>query len=224
MSYALLFITDIVVPLLIIWSRKAKFSKANLQSDEKIIAIGKTHWIVLLYIIIPQILITTFCIFDIQNKSEQTWSMYLFLTIFFIVLWSQVVTYCREFVITNKRVLLKIGIISRTTKEFRYEKLESCDVKQGLLGRMLSFGTVIISGVGGSVVKEPYVQGPLAFRQYLIDCINSELCNTNEATQPTSSQLYSIEELRAYKKLLDEGIITKEEFDKKKQEILERKP
>ena len=89
---------------------------------------------------------------------------------------------------------------------------------------MLSFGTVIISGVGGSVVKEPYVQGPLAFRQYLIDCINSELCNTNEATQPTSSQLYSIEELRAYKKLLDEGIITKEEFDKKKQEILERKP
>lgn len=40
---------------------------------------------------------------------------------------------------------------------------------------------------------------------------------------PSNPQQDSTTELMNYKKLLDEGIITQEEFDKKKQEILERK-
>ena len=223
MSYVLLFLTDILIPFLIIRSRKAVFSKANLQSDEEIIAIGKTHWIVLSIIVILQVIITMFSIEDILTRNHN-WGLYLFYIILFILLWSQVVTMCREFVVTTKRILLKIGIISRTIIEYRYEKMESCDVNQFVLGRLLNYGTIIISGVGGSKVKEPYVQAPLEFRQYLIDQINNKnASDTNAIGQSVSSQFDTIKELRSYKKLFDEGVITKEDFEKKKQEILERK-
>ena len=42
-------------------------------------------------------------------------------------------------------------------------------------------------------------------------------------SQSAAPQYDAITELQAYKKLLDEGVITKEEFDKKKQVILESK-
>ena len=45
------------------------------------------------------------------------------------------------------------------------------------------------------------------------------LVNSNPDTQ-TNSVENDIEKIREYKKLLDEGIITQEEFDKKKKELL----
>lgn len=49
----------------------------------------------------------------------------------------------------------------------------------------------------------------------------SSEANNNSATK--ASQIDSAKELMDFKKLLDDGVITQEEFDKKKQEILERK-
>lgn len=48
----------------------------------------------------------------------------------------------------------------------------------------------------------------------------SVIVNGKSENQQASSNIDNISELREYKKLLDEGIITKEEFDKKKQSIL----
>lgn len=171
MSIIILFLTDILVPILLIWSRKTMFTKANLQSDEEVIAVGKTHWIVFSLILILQIIITLFCVYLIWGTNNSDWSSTLILIVLFVMLWSQVVTQCREFVITNKRIILKVGLISRETKEFRYEKMESCDVKQGIAGRLLGYGTIVVRGVGGNTIKEPYVKDPFPFRQYLIDRI-----------------------------------------------------
>ena len=64
--------------------------------------------------------------------------------------------------------------MSRETKEYRYEKVESCDVKQNVLGRILQYGSIIILGVGGSGNKEHYVKNPFEFRHYIIDRIGIE--------------------------------------------------
>ncbi len=70
-----------------------------------------------------------------------------------------------EFAITNKRVIIKVGLISRRTLEMNLSKIESVNVNQGILGRMLGYGTIIIVGTGGT--KEPFscISNPLEFRK-----------------------------------------------------------
>lgn len=70
-----------------------------------------------------------------------------------------------EYGITDKRVLVKVGFIRRNSLEIFFHKIESIAVKQSVLGRLLDYGTIIVSGTGGS--KDPfcYVPHPLEFRR-----------------------------------------------------------
>ncbi len=51
---------------------------------------------------------------------------------------------------TNKRVILKKGIIARKTEEQILANVETIAVNQGILGRIFGFGDVIITGTGAS--------------------------------------------------------------------------
>ena len=50
--------------------------------------------------------------------------------------------------VTNLRVVHKTGFIKRRTFEMSLDKVESVDVNQSILGRLLNYGDVTILGVG----------------------------------------------------------------------------
>ena len=70
-----------------------------------------------------------------------------------------------EFAITDKRVLIKVGLIRRRTVELLITKVETIGVDQGILGRIFNFGTITVTGTGGT--KEPFasIADPLEFRK-----------------------------------------------------------
>jgi uncharacterized membrane protein YdbT with pleckstrin-like domain len=70
-----------------------------------------------------------------------------------------------EFAVTNKRVIVKVGILRRRTVEMLLRQVEALEVDQSLAGRALGYGTVIIIGTGGT--REPFekVAAPLEFRR-----------------------------------------------------------
>ena len=70
-----------------------------------------------------------------------------------------------EFAITNKRVIIKVGLISRKTVELNLSKIESVNVDQSILGRLLGYGSIRIIGTGGT--KEVFInlRKPLEFRK-----------------------------------------------------------
>jgi uncharacterized membrane protein YdbT with pleckstrin-like domain len=70
-----------------------------------------------------------------------------------------------EFGITNKRVIIKTGFLSRKTVEMNINKVESVNVDQGLLGRLLGYGTIKIIGTGGSKETFDKIMNPLEFRK-----------------------------------------------------------
>jgi uncharacterized membrane protein YdbT with pleckstrin-like domain len=70
-----------------------------------------------------------------------------------------------EIVVTNQRVILKRGLIRRDTTEMNMPKVESVDVRQSILGRLLDYGTVIVRGTGGSPNPLAYVSAPLPLRR-----------------------------------------------------------
>jgi uncharacterized membrane protein YdbT with pleckstrin-like domain len=66
--------------------------------------------------------------------------------------------------VTDRRVVHKTGFIKRSTFEIALDKIESVDVDQSILGRLLNYGDVTIMGVGEGRQRIPTIASPLAFR------------------------------------------------------------
>jgi len=57
-----------------------------------------------------------------------------------------------EYGITNSRILSKEGLIRRDIEEMNLNSIESINVNQTILARLLNYGTIVISGRGTSKV------------------------------------------------------------------------
>jgi uncharacterized membrane protein YdbT with pleckstrin-like domain len=86
-----------------------------------------------------------------------------------------------EFGVTNKRVIVKIGYIRRSTSENFLSKIENIQVSQTILGRILNYGTIIIHGTGGT--REPFflIDDPLEFRKQIQIQVEKSLVKTKDA-------------------------------------------
>lgn len=71
-----------------------------------------------------------------------------------------------EYGITNRRILMKVGFISRSSLEMLLQRVESIHVYQSIAGRIFNYGSIIISGTGGSKDPFPNIPEPLLFRRY----------------------------------------------------------
>jgi uncharacterized membrane protein YdbT with pleckstrin-like domain len=66
--------------------------------------------------------------------------------------------------VTNFRVVHKTGFIKRQTFEMSVDKVESVDVDQSILGRILNYGDVTVLGVGEGGKTLDMIASPLSFR------------------------------------------------------------
>ena len=66
--------------------------------------------------------------------------------------------------VTNMRVVHKTGFIKRRSFEMALDKIESVDVDQSILGRLMNYGDVTVNGVGEGREKIRTIASPLAFR------------------------------------------------------------
>jgi uncharacterized membrane protein YdbT with pleckstrin-like domain len=114
-----------------------KYVDKNLIKDEKVELETTYHWIIFFNL---RALFTLFIMPFIDKHSD-------------------------EFVITNKRVIIKTGLISRKTFEMNHSKIESVNVDQSILGRILGYGTIQIVGSGGTRETFPNILNPIAFRK-----------------------------------------------------------
>jgi uncharacterized membrane protein YdbT with pleckstrin-like domain len=70
-----------------------------------------------------------------------------------------------EFCVTNKRVLVKAGLIERRSLELLLTKVEGVAVDQGLLGQMFDYGTIVVLGTGGTRKPFKEIAAPFYFRK-----------------------------------------------------------
>lgn len=149
----------------------------NLISGEMVLYRTRLHWIVMTG---PAIVATLFAlpglgfliesIAAVREKGAQSGSMAV-LGLLFIVLaliaigWGLWHRSSTEMAVTNKRVLIKVGMVSRNTTEMMLSKIESVNVNQNALGRMLNFGTITVRGTGGTPEPFAKIGHPLEFRR-----------------------------------------------------------
>jgi uncharacterized membrane protein YdbT with pleckstrin-like domain len=70
-----------------------------------------------------------------------------------------------EFAVTNKRVIIKLGVLSTRSIELLLPKIEGIEVLQSFGGRIFGFGEIIVTGSGGTKEMFDGIQSPLDFRQ-----------------------------------------------------------
>ena len=124
------------------------FVQGTLGKDEKIIVEGRVSgWALVPSIIIGIITIPLF-------------------GLGIIIILSAVFTYIStELAVTNKRVVAKTGFIKRSTIELNLSKVESIQVHQGLFGRILNYGSLVVSGAGNPQAPIPNIADPMSFRR-----------------------------------------------------------
>lgn len=138
------------------------YVKSVLLPQEELIYQAKPHWVMFW----PAIVWTLLAPFFLLQQGPITWIGYVILLIAVLHWFSTWIKYdSTEFSLTNRRVILKIGFIRRFTTEMLLQRIEAIKVQQGLFGRILDFGTIVIIGTGGS--RDPFSQvaAPIVFQQ-----------------------------------------------------------
>ena len=69
--------------------------------------------------------------------------------------------------VTNKRIVLKKGIVSRKTEEMKLTSIETVEINQGVWGRIFGFGTVKVTGRGISDVVYKRIDDPMAVKRQI---------------------------------------------------------
>jgi uncharacterized membrane protein YdbT with pleckstrin-like domain len=72
-----------------------------------------------------------------------------------------------EVAVTDRRIISKTGFINRHTVEMHMDKVESVDVDQSILGRVLNYGDITIRGTGETMERLRMIDHPLEFRNHV---------------------------------------------------------
>jgi hypothetical protein len=149
-----------------------KYYEKVLQPDEKVKYVGSLHWTIYTRAILFATLIAliawgTIWMFDlIPNKALVIAFFACLAVVPFFDPW--LVRTTTEIVVTDKRIIHKVGLIARQTEEMNISKIETVEVEQRIFGRILDYGTVLIIGVGASWEPLKFVASPLKLRNAII--------------------------------------------------------
>ncbi len=141
------------------------YVETNLIPGEQVLYRTGLHWIVLVPPVFFGAIFGLIGLF-LLIASETRIVGFLFLVFAaLLILLGYLARKATEMAVTNKRVIIKVGLLSRKTFELLLSKVESIGVDEGLLGRMLGYGSVVVRGTGGT--PEPFrnVAHPIEFRR-----------------------------------------------------------
>ncbi len=133
-----------------------------MMEGETLICEARFHYVMFW---LPALLVLLAVAFPFVPTGEGTLNTRLLFSGILLVLallWYIVINNGKRFLLTNKRIILKTGIIMRNSKELMLRKCESINVRQSIMGRILGYGDVIVStGEEKDVFK--YVRNPMTF-------------------------------------------------------------
>jgi len=146
-----------------------------LQPDETVRAIGRLHWLIFwpaAFWLAAAVAIACVGAFVAVQEPQRTYCFYAAAAIAVVAFLMFVSEWLRrhatEIVVTDRRVILKRGLLSHYTVEMNVAKIETVDVRQSIWGRILNYGTVIVRGTGAGIEPLRGVGGPVALRNAIL--------------------------------------------------------
>jgi len=204
------------------------YAEKNLAPGETIVYRARYHWI---YYRTALALFLVSAVFGLwwwlgsRLGSASTSSVFGNLALLFLgaavasFLVRRVVNAADEFVVTNRRVLKKIGLFAREAEHAPIEKIQDITIDQGVTARLLGYGTVALETASerGRIVF-PDIARPEAFRNAIWGQGAGPAAASGTpavaASPPAAQRLSELEDLRT------RGLLSTEEYARKREEIL----
>jgi uncharacterized membrane protein YdbT with pleckstrin-like domain len=148
---------------------------SNLIPGETVIYRTRLHWIVMLWhviigcllLVVPGLVVLYFAFSQSDSGTSHVMEgagVALLIAGLVVVLMGVVRRNATEMAVTTRRVVIKTGLASRNTIEMLLNKVESIEVNETTMGRMLGYGTITIIGTGGTLEPFHQLAHPLTFR------------------------------------------------------------
>ncbi len=148
------------------------YASSQLNPGEEIVHAGQLHWITF-FNVVPLILLITVLLAVFGSAVGIILPGALCLVVMIALIWDWIRLRTTEMVITNRRVIYKTGLIVRNTHEQLLGKIENIKLQQGLIGRVLGYGTLELIGTGGSPVSLRLVDNVEGFKNKLSAALSS---------------------------------------------------
>jgi uncharacterized membrane protein YdbT with pleckstrin-like domain len=135
--------------------------------------------------------------------------------------WKLLVLRANEYVLTNHRVLRNTGLLNRQSMDSRLDKINNIEHRQRLWGRLLGFGDVEIdtaSEHGMAVYRN--ISRPLDFKRAIAAAAEQYRAGLRGGFAPPPATASGADRLRQLKGLLDDGLISRDEYEEKRRQLL----
>ena len=123
-----------------------------------------------------------------------------------------------EFVVTDHRVIRRVGLLARETQQAPLDKVQDITVEQGWLGRLFDYGDVVLeTAAEHGTLLFPFIANPESFRNRLW----GQGPGPGGATAAMPSGPSPRDRLAELERLRREGLVTEPEYAEKRRKILD---
>lgn len=148
----------------------------TLVPGEKVVYTTRLHWIVMLGHIVGAVLLWVFggyvLWYDYAHPQMETSNRHvagyagaaLLVCGLIVILAGSIRRNTTEMAVTTRRVVVKTGLASRRTIEMLLNKVETIEVSEPGMGRVLGYGSITMIGTGGTSEQFHKIAKPLLFR------------------------------------------------------------
>lgn len=208
------------------------YAEKNLAPGESILYRARYHWVFYRFTIIVLVLAAALGVSALYARRAQAGDevgrplAYIAFVFVVLALLAFLVRRFRasqdEFVVTNRRVIRKVGFYAREIQQAPLEKVQDMTVQQGVFGRMLGYGTVIVETASEKgMLVFPTIASPEGFRNAVWGQAPAVPSVSEAGTVPapaggdaTGGRLEELDKLK------QRGLINDEEYAAKRKEIL----
>lgn len=125
------------------------------MAGEELVRTEHQHWIVTVRpLLLPAALLVLVLLLDLFDQVPGDYRLLATLAAAALLGLALIVTWvgwnARTFTITDRRVILETGILSRTSRVVALDRVQDITTDQSVLGRLLGFGRVEIDSAGAA--------------------------------------------------------------------------
>jgi len=158
--------------------------------------------------------------FQFQNPPGALIALAVAVIAGLIFAWKDFIRRANDYVLTNHRIIQEIGVLSRRSMDSRLDKINNVEHRQTLWGRLLNYGDVEIdtaSETGAALFRN--ISHPLPFKNAILAAAE-QYRGAGRMPLAAPAGPSGAERMRQLKALLDDGLISAEEYEAKRRELI----
>jgi uncharacterized membrane protein YdbT with pleckstrin-like domain len=197
-----------------------------LGENEQILLRARKHWSVLFgnialeIVLISGLIVAIIVLLPVVAFPVAPLGFFLVLVPLIGMVRDFLIWYNRQYIVTNRRVIQTSGVFSKDVVDSSLEKVNDVKLSQSFWGRLFDYGDIEIltaSEVGANVFRS--IGEPIKFKTAMLNAkehlsFDDELGVQARAAADIPSMIAGLADLRK------KGIISEEEFQQKKAELL----